>query len=182
MRNLSWRNMRSTIRIVAPLAAVAILAVACASSGNSNSAGSNGGSNSSVSIMTKNGPNGTYLTDGSGKTLYVFASDTGNSSTCSGACAAAWPPLTVSGSAKAGSGVMGGDLGTTKRSDGKTQVTYAGHPLYYYAGDSSAGQMNGQGINQFGGVWWVVDANGKAITSAGAPSGSSGSGSGGTWS
>jgi predicted lipoprotein with Yx(FWY)xxD motif len=131
--------------------------------------------------MTKNGPGGTYLTDGSGKTLYVFASDTGNTSNCTGACAAAWPPLTVSGSAKAGSGATASDVGTTKRSDGKTQVTYAGHPLYYYAGDSAAGQMNGQGINQFGGVWYIVDASGKSITAA-ASSSSSGTGAGGAWS
>jgi hypothetical protein len=89
-------------------------------------------------------------------------------STCSTACTTAWPPLTVTGAAKAGSGVTAGDLGTITRSDGTKQVTYAGHPLYYFAGDHSAGQTNGEGSHGFGAPWYVVAPSGKQVTSVGA--------------
>ncbi|HEU0241635.1 MAG TPA: hypothetical protein VFR11_20595 [Micromonosporaceae bacterium] len=180
MRNLSWRKVSSAVRVGVPLAAVLVLAVACASSGGSSNSAGSGGSGSST-VMSHSGPSGTYLTDGNGKTLYLFAGDTGTSSTCTAGCAQLWPPFTVSGQATAGSGATASDLGTTKRSDGKTQVTYNGHPLYYYAGDSSAGQTNGEGSNQFGAEWWMVDASGNAIQS-GAGASSAGSDAGGAWS
>jgi predicted lipoprotein with Yx(FWY)xxD motif len=85
-------------------------------------------------------------------------------STCYGACASLWPPLTVSGAPKAGQGVRGSLLGTTKRTDGNTEVTYDGHPLYYYAGDTKPGETTGQDINQFGALWYVLTANGMEIT------------------
>jgi predicted lipoprotein with Yx(FWY)xxD motif len=113
--------------------------------------------------MTKTGPAGTYLVDGTGKSLYLFAIDTGGKSRCSGPCAQAWPPLTTKGQPKAGSGVTASKLTTTTRSDGSTQVVYAGHPLYFFAGDTSAGATNGQGINNFGGQWWLVAPAGTAI-------------------
>ena len=83
---------------------------------------------------------------------------------CSGPCAQAWPPLTTKGQPKAGSGVTASKLTTATRSDGSTQVVYAGHPLYFFAGDTSPGMTNGQGINNFGGQWWLISPAGAAIT------------------
>jgi predicted lipoprotein with Yx(FWY)xxD motif len=96
----------------------------------------------------------------------VFAADKGTTSTCYGACASLWPPLPVTGAPKAGTGVSASLLGTAKRSDGTTEVTYAGHPLYYYAPDTAAGSITGQDISQFGAKWYVLTANGKEITHA----------------
>jgi predicted lipoprotein with Yx(FWY)xxD motif len=123
-----------------------------------------------ATVMTKTGPMGTYLTDAQGKSLYLFVADTTSTSTCFGACAAAWPPLVTAGAAKAGSGVDQTKLATTPRSGGSTQVTYNGHPLYLYAGDTAAGQTTGQGLNQFGALWWLVNPQGAAITGTGTPS------------
>jgi predicted lipoprotein with Yx(FWY)xxD motif len=109
---------------------------------------------------------GKMLVDAQGRTLYLWQADTGMSSTCSGACALGWPPVTTSGTPKAAGGVQAGRLGTTKRADGTTQVTYGGHPLYRFAGDSAAGQVNGQANNGFGAPWYVVSATGTAITKA----------------
>ena len=114
-------------------------------------------------VMTKTGPDGTYLVDGTGKSLYLFVIDTGGKSMCSGACAQAWPPLTTTGQPTAGPGVTASKLTTITRSDGSTQVVYAGHPLYYFEGDTSAGMTTGQGINNFGGLWWLVSPAGTAI-------------------
>jgi predicted lipoprotein with Yx(FWY)xxD motif len=124
------------------------------------------GSNATVSLKTASGAPGKFLVDSSGRALYLWAADKGNASTCSGACAQAWPPLTTAGTPKAGSGVKASLLGTTKRSDGTTEVTYGGHPLYYFSGDSGAGETNGQGNDGFGADWWVVAPSGKAIEDA----------------
>ncbi|HWI74821.1 MAG TPA: hypothetical protein VNT55_22865 [Baekduia sp.] len=109
---------------------------------------------------------GPMLVDAQGRTLYLFEADKGSRSACSGACATAWPPVTTKGAPKAGTGARAKLLGTTKRSDGTTQVTYAGHPLYTFEGDSAAGQLNGQGTNAFGGLWWAVSPAGATITKA----------------
>jgi predicted lipoprotein with Yx(FWY)xxD motif len=122
------------------------------------------GSASAVTVMTKTGPKGTYLVDGQGKSLYLFVPDTNGSSTCYGPCAAAWPPLTVTATPKAGSGVNAAMLATTNRTDGTKQVTYAGHPLYYWTGDTHPGDTTGQGLNNLGGLWWLVAPSGTAIT------------------
>jgi predicted lipoprotein with Yx(FWY)xxD motif len=95
-------------------------------------------------------------------TLYLFTADTGATSTCDTTCAGAWPPV-VAGSPKAGPGAQASLLGTTTRSDAKVQVTYAGHPLYYFFSDTTPGETNGQGANAFGGLWWVVSPSGTAI-------------------
>jgi predicted lipoprotein with Yx(FWY)xxD motif len=84
-------------------------------------------------------------------------------STCYDACAALWPPLFTKGKPHAGHGVRAALLGTTKRHDGKLEVTYNHHPLYYYVADSKPGQTTGQGLNQFGAPWWVLNAAGKEI-------------------
>jgi predicted lipoprotein with Yx(FWY)xxD motif len=109
---------------------------------------------------------GPMLVDAHGRTLYLFKADTGTRSACSGACATAWPPVTTKGAPKAGSGARAELLGTARRADGTTQVTYAGHPLYTFAGDTGAGQLDGQGTNAFGGLWWVVAPSGATITRA----------------
>ena len=119
---------------------------------------------------------GTILVDGQGRTIYLFQRDTGSTSTCSGACIAGWPAVTTHGMPKAAGSVTAAKLGVTKRSDGTMQATYAGHPLYYYAGDSAAGDTNGQALNAFGAPWYVMSPSGSAITTqassgSGSPSG-----------
>jgi hypothetical protein len=95
----------------------------------------------------------------------------GKKSRCFGECAVAWPPLRASGKPTAGHGVHASLLGTTKPSDGRPQVTYNGRPLYHFQGDRKPGDTNGQGINAFGGLWWVVSASGKQVTGSGSTSG-----------
>ena len=109
---------------------------------------------------------GMILIDGGGRTLYLFAKDQPNQSACNGACVAAWPVDQSSGTPKAGSGVKASLLGMIRRSDGTAQVAYNGHPLYYYSGDSGAGQLNGQGVDAFGAKWYVVTPAGGADTGA----------------
>ena len=108
-------------------------------------------------------PLGRILVDSKGRTLYDFPPDMQGASTCYGACAALWPPLTTTGKPHAGAGVSASLLGTTKRSDGKVEVTYNGHPLYYYVADTKRGQTSGQGLNQFGAPWWAISPNGQEI-------------------
>jgi len=106
---------------------------------------------------------GRILVDARGRSLYLFEQDKGMASTCYGACASIWPPLTVSGSPKAADGIAASKLGTTRRKDGKAEVTYNGHPLYYYAGDQKPGDTTGEGLNQFGAPWDVLSTSGKGI-------------------
>jgi predicted lipoprotein with Yx(FWY)xxD motif len=107
---------------------------------------------------------GQVLVDSSGRTLYLFAADTGTQSTCnSSACVQYWPPVLTNGTPQAGTGVTASLLGTTKRQDGSTEVTYAGHPLYYFITDKKAGDVTGQGVNGFGGPWYVVSPSGMSI-------------------
>jgi predicted lipoprotein with Yx(FWY)xxD motif len=166
MRTLSRKLTLAAV--AAPIGAAALIATACSSSSHTSSpAGAPAGPASpasSVTVKTQNGPLGSYLADGSGRALYLFASDTRSTSSCSGACAAAWPPLTAKGSVSAIDGASTGDIATISRPDGTKQVTYAGHPLYYFAGDSGAGQTNGQGVDGFGALWWIVAPSGQKIT------------------
>jgi len=106
---------------------------------------------------------GRILVDSKGITLYDFPPDKGTTSVCYGACAALWPPLITKGKPIAGPGVRASLLGTTKRKDGKLEVTYNGHPLYYFVSDRKPGQVTGQGLNQFGGPWWVLSPTGREI-------------------
>ncbi len=112
-------------------------------------------------IGTASSKLGQVLVDGNGETLYLFEADNGTMSTCYGSCAQAWPPVT--GEPLAGSGTPGAELATTKRQDGTTQVLYHGHPLYRYAGDAKAGDTTGQGLDQFGGKWYVLAPSGNKI-------------------
>lgn len=117
-------------------------------------------------MSTHSSPAGTYLTDAKGMTLYLWTADTGSTSNCSGPCAKVWAPYTTNGTPKASGDVQQSMLGTTSRSDGSTQVTYADHPLYFYDDDKKAGDMDGQGSNEFGSKWYVVGPDGSSITSS----------------
>jgi predicted lipoprotein with Yx(FWY)xxD motif len=109
---------------------------------------------------------GSILTNGSGRALYMFTPDKPNYSGCiSALCVAIWPPLIARGGGYAGAGVNGSYLGTLVRPDGAVQITYGGHPLYTYSGDSRPGETSGQGINSFGGTWYLMSAvTGEPIT------------------
>jgi predicted lipoprotein with Yx(FWY)xxD motif len=112
-------------------------------------------------------PLGPILVDGSGRTLYLFEADTGKASTCSGACARAWPPLLTSDPPHVGPGVTQALVGTMPTSDGTLQVTYNGHPLYYFAGDRKAGETKGEGLTAFGAGWDAVSPPGNKIEQPG---------------
>jgi predicted lipoprotein with Yx(FWY)xxD motif len=113
-------------------------------------------------VTTRKTKLGTILVNGQGRSLYLFEKDKNDKSACSGACAKTWPPLMTTGKPKPAGGVNAKLLGTTRRSNG-TQVTYDGHPLYTYLGDTKAGQTNGEGSTAFGAAWYVMGTNGKKI-------------------
>ncbi len=156
--------------VLVPL--VALVAAGCGSSDGSSTATAKaaGGSSATVSVAN-NGGLGKILVDSQGKTLYLFKQDSGTKSTCSGGCATAWPPLLASGKPTVGGGAKASLLGTTRRSDGRPQITYDGHPLYGYQGDSKAGDTNGQGIDGFGAPWYVLSPTGNEITTTSSSSG-----------
>jgi predicted lipoprotein with Yx(FWY)xxD motif len=111
---------------------------------------------------------GKIIVDGRSRTLYLFEKDKNGKSSCSGACATNWPPLLTKGKPKASGSVKASKLGTTKRSDGTTQVTYGGHPLYTFVADKNKpGSTKGEGVDAFGAEWYVVGTNGKKIEDEG---------------
>lgn len=116
-----------------------------------------------ATVATKMGPLGAYLTDASGKTLYLYTPDTSPTSMCSGQCIANWPALLTNGAPQAGTGATATFLGTSPRTDGSSQVTYKGHPLYYFKGDKAAGDTSGQGKSD---TWFLVSPAGTQIGSA----------------
>jgi len=126
-------------------------------------AGASNGSTAASVVSTKTSSLGTFLVDGQGRTLYLWDADHGPRSTCTAACAQAWPPLTTTGAPKASGAVKSSLLGTATRADGSREVTYAGHPLYTYAGDTRPGQVTGEGSNSFGAPWWTVTTAGRAL-------------------
>ncbi len=178
MRHLS-------VLATATLAVVALVVAGCGSSTSSTSNGGSGypaatksaaaaaasatatssGSGASGTVLTTEHTSlGTVLAAGPKRlTVYLFAADTGTTSTCSGACAQVWPPVTTTGNPKAEGGAMAGALGTTTRPEGTKQVTYKGHPLYYYVTDRQAGETTGQAVNSFGAPWYVLTPQGSAI-------------------
>jgi predicted lipoprotein with Yx(FWY)xxD motif len=171
------RDVMTGLRAGAAVFAAGVLVAACSSSGGAGATASTPASapaSGSVTIEAHSGPLGTFLTDSSGKSLYMFASDTSTKSSCTGQCLTYWPPL--DGAAKAGSGITGSKLGTIN-AGGAKQITYGGHPLYYYAGDSKAGDTSGQGSNNFGAKWWLLAPTGKPITAASSGAGGGGYGS-----
>ena len=173
-RQKTPNRLRMLLAVLAVAAASAILA-ACSSSGTSSTSGSGSTGTSSPAAATTGNlktttiGGATVLTNAKGFTLYSFAPDTPTKSNCNGACATFWPP--VKGPATA-SGVKG-TFGTIKRSDGSTQATFDGHPLYTFAADTAPGQAKGNGLNEQGGVWHEITTSGTA------PAGSSTSGAGG---
>jgi predicted lipoprotein with Yx(FWY)xxD motif len=114
-------------------------------------------------VMTAQNSVGTILTGDDGRALYLFVADTGTASTCAGDCAKEWPPLTTTGAPVAGPGVNAAMLSTTARPDGTTQLTYNGHPLYYYDDDKGPGTTKGQGETSYGAKWYVLDPAGVKI-------------------
>jgi len=167
-------RMPKPVKLGIPLAAV-LATAACSAAAASPSAPASSapaaGSSASASttgtvITTHAGSAGAFLTNGSGRTVYLWAKDGMNMSACSGACAAAWPAVPATGTLTATGGAKASDLGTITRSDGTKQVTYDGHPLYYFVGDSAAGQTNGQGSDNFGAQWWLVASSGAKITAS----------------
>ena len=179
MRNLWW---------AAPvLAGAAVVLAACGSSASPGTASStappasgvatSSTSTGSISIGTRSTGIGTVLVNAQGKTLYWFALDTSTASKCTGSCATYWPPLI--GTPKAASGAnLTMAFGTIKRSGGQLQATYDGHPLYTYAGDTSAGQTGGNGKNLSGGLWWAMTPTGTKPSAKPSASASSSSGGG----
>ena len=160
---------------VAGGAVVAAIALAACSSSSSSSTSSTTSSSAAASspaasggtvITTAKSSAGTFLTTGSGKAVYLWVKDTGDMSNCTGACAGAWPPVTTTGTATAAGAAKASDIGTITRSDGTKQVTYDGHPLYYFSGDSGPGMASGQGSDGFGAKWWLVSPAGSDVTAS----------------
>lgn len=171
-----------SIRLFASAAAVPLAALTLAGCGNSAS-GSTSPSTTTrpttadgrpASVGVANSSLGKILVDSKGRTLYLFKQDKGTKGTCFGACATAWPPLRASGKPTVGSGVSASKIATVARSDGKPQVTYNGHPLYLFEADKNAGDTNGQGVNGFGALWYVLSPAGNQITASASTSGGGG--------
>ncbi|MET7617213.1 hypothetical protein [Streptomyces sp. NPDC005408] len=170
---------RSTIAAIALVFSASLGLAACGdgSAGATGTSGSSGTAASAVkdpsTVKIADSSLGKILVDGKGRTLYLFTADgkNTNSMKCDAQCLKLWPPM--EGKPKAGAGADAKLINTTDVA-GKTQATYAGHPLYYYAPDKAAGDVKGQGIDK---VWYVIDAHGKAITKA-VPAGSNDGGYG----
>jgi predicted lipoprotein with Yx(FWY)xxD motif len=174
MRNRWWA--------AAGLAAAAVALTACGSTASTSSGAGSGsapaaaGSGTTIKTMTTS--KGTVLANSAGHTVYWFAIDTSTKSNCNGTCATFWPP--VKGTAKAAAGAsLTGQFGTITRSDGSTQATYDGHPLYTFKQDTAAGQINGNGLKIEGGLWWAETPSGAKLGAAPQPSSSSSSSGGG---
>jgi predicted lipoprotein with Yx(FWY)xxD motif len=160
--------------LLLPLAAPVVIAAlaGCGSSGNDATAATTASSPSAAAaakgraLAVRSTSLGKVVVDAKGRTLYAFGHDLKNKSRCSGACATNWPPALSPAKPKVGAGISKAKLRVIKRSDGGRQLSYAGHPLYRYIGDSKAGDVNGQGLNFFGGVWNVMSPAGKVVTKA----------------
>jgi predicted lipoprotein with Yx(FWY)xxD motif len=173
---------RTTYYALGLLALAAVLAIAgCGSSGSDGTSGGaygGGGSSDTTSATTAKSPPGAesgaavltvatapkvgaILVNSKGFTVYDFHKDKGTTSSCYGGCAGLWPPVTTEGAPQTGEGAMASQLGTTKRKDGTTQVTYAGHPLYTYAADKKPGEANGNDFSSFGGEWYALKGSGE---------------------
>ena len=157
-----------------PTAASTTAAAAAGGSGAAAAARGSGAAaaaTGAATISVQKGSLGDYLIDGSGKTVYLYTPDTSSTPTCYGECAAFWPAVLTKGAPQAGTGATANKLGTSPRTDGTTQVTYNGHPLYEFMGDQSAGDINGQGKD---GIWYVLtpagtQVGGSAASPAAAP-------------
>ena len=176
--------MRNQIAIAIGAAGIGLVVAACSSSSSTTSSGpatsspaaapaatqatspaatGQAASTATVSLATISGIPGEALVGSKGRALYLFQADKNGTSACTGACAAAWPPDVVTGQPQAGSGVSQSLLGTITRPDGTMQLTYNGHPLYYFTADTAGGTAHGQGVKAFGAEWYVVNASGGKI-------------------
>jgi predicted lipoprotein with Yx(FWY)xxD motif len=155
--------MQKRFILTCGLTVVSLAAAACGGTTPSTGSASPAGSMTTISVAD-NPKLGKIVVDGSGKTLYLFEGDKSTASTCYGDCASYWPPVLTAGAPHAGTGVNASLLGTTQRKDGTRQVTYAGHPLYYVVTDHKAGGTTGQGVSNFGALWWVLSPSGAALT------------------
>lgn len=172
--------MTKTLPAIAILAVGAALAVAGCGGGNDNGSsannsggayGSGGGATTKPASTATSGPGivsvddnpklGKIIVNSRGFTLYYFHKDKGGKSSCYGACAGVWPPLLTSGAPKGMNGAQASKLGTTKRTDGSVQVTYAGFPLYTYTLDTKPGDIKGNDIDSFGAEWYALQPNGQ---------------------
>lgn len=193
MSDSLFRRTPVLVRIGAA-AGVALLAAACSSGSSSSTSAAAAGTPAAASsaassagstvISTASSSAGAFLTNGSGRAVYMFDKDGTDKSNCSGQCATYWPPVTTTGTVTASGSAVKADLGTIARSGATKQVTYDGHPLYYYEGDTGSGTVNGQGRTDFGAYWWLLAPSGSSITSSvtvsgASPSSSSGNGYGG---
>ncbi len=160
------RSRPITLLAAAAVPLVALVVAGCGSGGSNSAHASspplrNVDATATVNAATTTGSDPRQL---QGHTIYLFKKDKGTKSACSGACAAAWPPVRTGGKPTVGGGAKASLVGTTKRSDGKPQVTYNGHPLYLFQGDKKPGDTTGQGITAFGAAWFGVSPAGKQIT------------------
>jgi predicted lipoprotein with Yx(FWY)xxD motif len=165
------RHLQRGAALASTLAAVTLALAACGASGSSAyGAGGYGAAPASPSpaaaaaiVDLHDSSLGQIIVDNQGKTLYLFEADKGGKSACDGPCATVWPPYLSNGAPQAAMGASGSLIGTTTRGDGTTQVTYGGHPLYYFAGDKAPGNVTGQDIDQFGAKWYVLNKAGNKI-------------------
>jgi predicted lipoprotein with Yx(FWY)xxD motif len=163
--------MKRLLALGAALAALGALAVIVVGGGSTSGTGSGGSAYGAApapktaigTVGVRHTKLGRILVNAQGRTLYLFEKDKGGTSACYSACASIWPPLTTGAKANAETGVTAAKLGATKRGDGKTAITYAGHPLYTYAGDQKPGDVRGQGLDQFGAEWYVLAPSGHKI-------------------
>jgi predicted lipoprotein with Yx(FWY)xxD motif len=158
---MNIKYLASGVAIVLAAVAVAIFAV-----GGGKALASHPQAAGGSAIAIRSTSLGKTLVDANGRTLYLFKGDRRDVSTLSAAGAAVWPRFVSAGHVKAEGGAQAALIGTTTSRSGAKQVTYAGHPLYYYVGDSKPGSTRGQGLNQFGALWYVLGSTGNAITHA----------------
>jgi predicted lipoprotein with Yx(FWY)xxD motif len=170
--------MKRKITLFIAAAALSGAALVAAAFGDTSSAAPPRATNGALVALGKTAL-GKVLVDARGRTLYLFEKDKRGMSACYGACATYWPPLLSPAQARPGSGVRASLLGVTRRTNGKRQVTYAGHPLYTFVGDTKAGQTTGEGSNNFGATWDALAASGRAVEPAASDSGGSGQSGGG---
>jgi predicted lipoprotein with Yx(FWY)xxD motif len=156
--------MKRLLPVMVPVMAIsALLLVIGGAAAGAHSSSSAHSAKAATIQLRKVGDLGKILVNGHGQTLYLFEKDKHGKSACYGPCAKFWPPALTTGKPHAGSGVKASLLGTTKRRDGKTQVTYNGHPLYAFLEDKKAGQAKGEGTKFFGAEWYVMNAKGKKV-------------------
>jgi len=156
--------------------ALAVVALAGCGGGNASQALPTTSDGRPASVGVAGTGLGDVLVDRQGRTLYLFARDSGTMSACTGACAVNWPPLRVNGTPLVGSGATASDVGRTARPDGTSQLTYNGHPLYTFVNDKKPGNTNGEGINAFGGSWFAVSPAGAKVAPLSQPQGGGGNG------